>query len=308
MTARYYIDTNIFGKLIKDKNYFDVFSIETNRNNEFPNLLPIYFTPFSIIEYLGIKVQNPVIKCSQNLRKTTIETEIERIVYESYQYYSSLRAITKGNILQVAEHTASFIEKNNLYFGAFCNYILTHRNLEKELALHLAANYIYNFRFPSNLRSYISATLSYDLFRNYILPYSVSKFRLIESEWDTRWTRLNKESEGKFLPYDQALRLKANGDNVDCDIIHQVVMGFESNRKTHPVYVLTADSQKIIIPRISVYKALVRIAQHQISKTNTIDAKYLITNSEGIIIFIDQEGKVIKEINVSEIPAFGRPP
>lgn len=158
------------------------------------------------------------------------------------------------------------------------------------------------------MRSYISATLSYDLFRNYILPYSVSKFRLIESEWDTRWTRLNKESEGKFLPYDQALRLKANGDNVDCDIIHQVVMGFESNRKTHPVYVLTADSQKIIIPRISVYKALVRIAQHQISKTNTIDAKYLITNSEGIIIFIDQEGKVIKEINVSEIPAFGRPP
>ncbi|MDI7158372.1 hypothetical protein QMM53_17895 [Leptospira santarosai] len=110
------------------------------------------------------------------------------------------------------------------------------------------------------------------------------------------------------MPYDQALRLKANGDNVDCDIIHQVVMGFESNRKTHPVYVLTADSQKIIIPRISVYKALVRIAQHQISKTNTIDAKYLITNSEGIIIFIDQEGKVIKEINVSEIPAFGRPP
>ncbi|EKR54597.1 hypothetical protein [Leptospira interrogans] len=308
MTARYYLDTNIFGKLIKDKNYFDVFSIETNRNNEFPNLLPIYFTPFSIIEYLGIKIQNPVIKCSQNLRKNTIETEIERILYESYQYYMSLHAITKQNILQVAEKTASFIEKNNLYFGAFCNYILTHKSFEKELALHLAVNYIYNYRFPSSLRSYISATLSYDLFRNYMLPYSISKFRLIENVWDTQWTRFNKESEGKFLSFDKALRLKANRDNVDCDIIHQVVMGFESNRKTHPVYVLTADLPKIIIPRISVYKALVRIAQHQIYQTNAIDKKYLITNSEGIIVFIDQEGKVIKKINVSEIPAFGKPP
>ncbi|AXR66900.1 hypothetical protein DPV73_01560 [Leptospira mayottensis] len=57
MTARYYINTNIFGKLIKDKSYFEVFSIETNRYNEFPNLLSIYFTPFSIIEYIGIKVK-----------------------------------------------------------------------------------------------------------------------------------------------------------------------------------------------------------------------------------------------------------
>ncbi|UML82899.1 hypothetical protein FH587_03040 (plasmid) [Leptospira interrogans] len=308
MFLRYFIDTNIFGKLIKDKNYFEIFSLETKRYNDFPNLFSIYFTPFSILEYLGIKVKNPNIKYSSNLKKETIDAEIIRIVNESYLYYMSQVEIRREYILQVAESAASFVDEKNFYFGSFCDYIVNHTTLKKDLALHLTANYIYNFRFPSNLRRFISAQLSYDLFRNNMLPYSVSKFRLIESDWDTQWSRFNNESEGRLSPYDKALRLKANGDNVDCDIIHHAVMGFEDNRKTYPVYIFTADSPGIVIPRISVYKGLVRFVDYWIHKTNASDAKYFIKNSEGIIVFIDQKGKVIGKKNVTEIPTFGKAP
>ncbi|EMF40500.1 hypothetical protein LEP1GSC067_2361 [Leptospira interrogans serovar Lora str. TE 1992] len=85
-------------------------------------------------------------------------------------------------------------------------------------------------------------------------------------------------------------------------------MGFEDNRKTYPVYIFTADSPGIVVPQISVYKGLVRFVDYWIHKTNAFDAKYFIKNSEGIIVFIDQKGKVIGKKNVTEIPTFGKAP
>lgn len=302
----YLLDTNIFNRLIRKKDFAQKFQEYSERCN-FPNLDSLYFTPFCVIEYLGIKLEHPKI-LPPKLKKNEIDNYLDETIAKIYSFYKNQKSLDYQLITERVNNVEAYvINETGGYFNNFKSYIKN--DFSKEiLAYHLTTDFIYNFPFQPEIRREVFVKLSLDILRNIHVPFEVSKFRLVQNDWDTHWTRLKKESNGNLSKFDSAIRLKSKGDFLDSDIVHLTTMGINSNHETVPLVAVTSDNFEDVIGRVSLYKALVRFLKHFYASENVSNHFITVKNSNGIIFFTDDSGKFIGKATVEEIPIFGKDP
>ncbi|MBM9591549.1 hypothetical protein JWG41_13915 [Leptospira sp. 201903075] len=296
----YLLDTNIFNKLLKKKEFLRNFEESIQKCN-FPDLNSLYFTPFCVLEYLGLKSKHPPI-IPKNFPEHRINEEIEQIISDAYQFYIKQECFSPKSIKSRVENIEKYvIEDAKKYYNRFKEYIHFEFQISN-LAYHLTADFINNYPFPIERRKDVFIRLSMDILRNIYVPYDVSKFRLAQNDWDGQWVRLKKESSGKLERLDKSIRMKSKGDFLDSDIIHLSTLGVYSKNKTYPLVVVTTDELEDVLGRITLYKGLVKYLKNFLTTKDGLENYPLITHSEGIIFFANLEGIFIGKSNVSEIP------
>lgn len=298
------LDTTIFNKLIRKRDFFQQFT-ESTKSCNFPDHNSLYITPFSVLEYLGLKIEHPII-LPKKFPEHQVNEEIEKIISNAYQFYNKQELLSPKAIkLRLDDIETYVINEGKIYFDRLKDYIHSDFSISS-LSYHLTADFIHNFPFPIERRRDAFVRLSMDILRNIYVPYEVSKFRLVQNDWDSQWARLKKESSGSLSRFDKSIRMKSKGDFLDSDIVHLTTLGIYTSEKTYPLVAVTSDNPEDIIGRISLYKGLIRFLKYFIKTQNGLENFPILENTEGIIFYANNEGKFIGKSTVSEIPTFGK--
>ena len=269
-------------------------------------------TPYTLIEALGVIVPAWNLEIPSNLKgKKTVPQLVNYVMQKSYQFYSMHPNLTKEHLLEMANaqslHTdistySKKLEQSCIYnlieSPAFCH----------DITEYLCFDFVCKQDYPKELilplLDYLFVTNHYD---NPIT--SLSKYRLVKQQWKHINHLYKKDATidlARLKSFETSMKLKTEGDGLDCDLIHLVCVGDYVNNDYSPVIAFTCDDRDIVTDRIVTYKSLnAMYVDIILSKEPPLKANLVFTKwKQGIVVFCNKDGTINDYLEVDKLPPF----
>lgn len=302
------LDTNFYNNLKKSNEVLFNFTDSIKKhpvlsNLDFNDNFSSY-TPFSIIEYLGIVIPLPSIRLPKQ------EFQSPKTYLKAFKFVKKEAEEFFLNLEKIQPHKLTEEVKKNKKFS--CNHtsklpdIIHTATFHEHLVNALVFDYVSKFQFPKNLqRSIFHYILLPMVFEKENETSRFNKFRIIKRIWENTYKSLVDETDipNDFLKeLNDSMKLKNKGDNLDCDIIHFSTVGDCINGEYKPVFTFTCDDKETIINRVFVYKSMLQTLIDYFDENEYLLKQKVFNQWEqGMIVFCNSDGKFIEYIDVSNI-------
>ena len=335
-----YIDNSILGRVCNqipcDSKFAGNFDNAVLQSPHLPNSYEPLFSPFSVMEIIGLTVkmdQIPVNQSLSNKIKNAIDDNQKLdLVHEYWEnIYKKFIGIldkdsrfTVKHIKKLQDKKISHIEDADIRekIKPFIQYDQIDQERLNIMKGWIAVDQVFNYNYREDVKPYIYNTLilkmvDFIMNRGYDQNKAITNFpftRVISKVWNEHKFKLDKNDIyiKKYLDkITKNIQYKGNKDLMDTELIHFSVVGKcnDNSNKKDPVYCYTCDSYEKIKDRVSVYKGLIKYFfndfQKRCAKLLNIDFdmdKYI---NMGKIILCDPYKGIFKDIlDVNKVPEF----
>ena len=332
-----YIDNSVLGKICNpqfcDDNFAKNFDNTVFKNQRLPNNYKPIFTPFSIMEGIGLtikidqqifvnhslsdKIKNETNKANKEKKSNLVCEYWDYIEKRVFQQLEANKDFTLEHIRKLQEEKISHIKYPSIRekIKPFICYRQINDEKLKMIKQYIALDQLFSHNYRKDMEETFYHSMIFEMISLITHPVSqrtgIESFsfaRVISKLWEFE-IKLKKDEvfvkqNNDFLDkISKNLYYKGNKDLMDTELIHLAVIGQSNNEKNDPVCCYTCDDYEKIKDRVSVYKGLVRYyfkyCKRKFQKSN-FDIDHYIT--AGKIAFCDsQSGNILDVLNVKEV-------
>ena len=322
--AQLYIDNSVFTRICESYEFAKGFDKTIQQNPKLPESYTPLFTPFSLIEYIGLTVKiDPIpadISLSDKIKNAKGEKKYDLIKKYWEQIYQKNLSIIDNDEQFTLKHIKTQqkekisrihpdIDKEKI--KPFIHYGKMNDNKVKDIKESIALDQLYNHNYKKTIKHdiypyFIREMIGFNILNNQIstqktisFPFSriMSKLwnHMIYSNKNDDFVKNNKEKLDKIT---KNIFYKGNRDLMDTELVHLSVVGQpDDDNKKEPVYCYTCDDYEQTEDRVSIYKGLIAHFLND-CKEKFQDPEYDINNNliMGIIAFCNPNTGQIKRI------------
>ena len=329
-----YIDNSVFGRICRSREFAEGFDKAILQNPKLPKSYTPLFTPFSLMEFIGLTVKidsiPPDISLSDKIKNAKdIEQEpylgkyLEQLTQKVLEKLDADRRFTIEHIKYLQDEKLSHIEdidirkkiKRFIQYGKIDN-----KELNK-MKTCIALDQAYNHNFRKDIKDDVYSLIRIDMVDFIInninrksnkmpsIPFS----RVMSKLWDytmksSKDNPLIKNNREYFDKMTESIHYKGHRDMMDVELVHLAVVGQpHSKNEKDSMYCYTCDNYKQTKDRVLVYKHIIEDAfkSFQRHKPSNLETDFDINANliMGTIAFCDPDtGEVSGTLDVKQMP------
>lgn len=332
--AQFYIDNSVFGRICKSREFAEGFDKAVLQNPKLPKSYTPLFTPFSLMEFIGLTVKIDPIPADDSLSdkiKNAKDSAYKQNSY-LYEYLKQLKQkvleqldaderFTIEYIKDLQDEKLSYINDADIRekIKPFIQYGKIDNNELNKITAFIAADQAYNHNFREDIKKYVYSLIRIDMVdfilnninQKSVLSYSFS--RVMSKLWDYLM-KLNKDNDliknnrEYFDKMTESMRYKGHRDMMDAELIHLAMVGQPHGKnEKEPTYCYTCDDYEQTRRRVLGYKHIIEdvFKDFRRYKPSNLEINLDINNNliMGTIAFCDQHtGEISKILDVKQMP------
>jgi len=309
------LDTNLFRKACKSKNGIFIINLNASlsrylylKNSE---ITAFKLTPFGLLEFLGIVPPHPTsIEIPDNISELGNSRAIaDHIIAAVKDFYSTCDELKLHNLMAKCTEQEAYVEyEAKPLFDICVKNLLNQPNIEEVIAGFLAFDYLYKYRFNSELEKIMLQYLSVHFFLDDAFSSSLSKFRLSKRVWDkiredlVKQYKNNEEKLKVIEVYTKSMKIKNQRDFLDGDLVHSIAYGHEYNGQRCRVVALTCDDAFNVCDRVVLHRLVGDVIYNNCDKNVKALFEKMAQHKGGFVVTCNDDGHFTKILDISQLP------
>lgn len=271
------------------------------------NRTAIRVSPFALLEALGVVPKMPPKPNVDFSGKSPNDVYRQIFDYACY-HFRNLPELQDAYLRRKRDEQAAYVIPEALGLFDVCVTGILARDIDINgvFATFLAGDYFFKYPFPRDTFNSMGAFLGAAFFSDVPENSPVSRFRLSMRMYD--FIRNDMRSAPGHETHSDALKIKADRDLLDTDIVQDVTYGYPYEGERHRVIALTFDNAKVVQSRAILHRQAGISMAKKCTGADFIKnvVNPFLSHPGGIIIQCDASGAIIDAIDLSD--SFARLP
>ena len=265
------------------------------------NRTAVRVSPFALLEALGVVPKMPP-KPDVDFSAKSPNDVYRQIFDYACDYFRKLPELQDAYLRQKQSEQAAYVipEALGLFDSCVTGILARDIDINGVFATFLAGDYFFKFPFTRDVFISMGAFLGAAFFSDVPESSPVSRFRLSMRMYD--FIRNDMRSVPGHEKQSDSLKIKADRDLLDTDIVQDVTYGYPYEGERHRVVALTFDSANVVESRAILHRQAGISMAKKCTGADFIRevVNPFLLHPGGIIIQCDASGKIIDTVDLSE--------